>query len=64
MLEGDDLNAKLGVMKVSEARKPKALEQSQLLFHTLLLLFQKSIGRNQLTTFVVDYDIINYRYSA
>ena len=64
MLEGDDTNAMLEAVKVSKARGSKALEQSQLLFHTLLLLFQKSIGRNQLTTFVVDYDIINYRYSA
>ena len=40
------------------------LEQSQLQFHTLLLLLEKILGKNQLKTFVVDYDKINYRQSA
>ena len=35
---------------VKAPRGSKALEQSQLLFHTLLLLFEKSIGKNQLMT--------------
>ena len=40
------------------------LEQSQLQFHTSLLLLEKIFGKNQLKTFVVDYDKINYRHSA
>ena len=38
-----------------------SLELSQLQFHTSLLLSLKILGQNQLTTFVVDYDKINYR---
>ena len=40
------------------------LEPSQLQFHTLLLLLKKILGKNQLETFVVDYDIVNDRHSA
>ena len=40
------------------------LEQSQLQFHTSLLRLEKIIGKNQLKTFVVDYDKINYRHLA
>ena len=38
-----------------------ALELSQLQFHTLLLLLEKILGKNQPTAFIVDYV---YRHSA
>ena len=52
-------------LETASARFPylTSLELSQLQFHTSLLLSLKIPGLNQLKTFVVDYDRINYRYS-
>ena len=52
--------------KSTGAKLENALQLSQLRFHTLLLLFIKHLGTDQLTTFdfCLDYDIITIRHKS
>ena len=61
MLWGGNLKAMvaivvLGVKLVSDFIRAKSTTISH-----LIVTFKKILGKNQLTTFVVDYDKINYR---